>query len=309
MGNQGHCGEGYRRLCEYLWAGAIGKVIEVHCWSNRANGGSGPRPPAEPVPAGMHWEEWIGPAPYRDYHKGLHPHDWHDWYDFGNGSLGNMACHVMDGAVWALKLRWPTVIEAEYVLGGSAEQYPVGTRLRYEFPARGDMPPVRLYWWDGKKAGAKGDAKGDDVDSVAAGSQNLPPQVHELEKKYECKLETNGTLYVGDKGIMYTGCYGGGTTILPASKMKQYPQPPQSIPRIKGGPIPNFLEACRNKTPTTASNFEVAAVLTEITLLGNLAEKAGAGKKVLWDGPNMKCTNIPELNRLVQHENRKGWTV
>ena len=104
MGNQGHCAEGYRRLCE---SGAIGKVTEVHCWSDRANGGTGGRPPSKPVPPGMHWEEWIGPSPYRDYHADLHPHEWHGWWDFGNGSLGNMACHVMDGAVWALKLTWP----------------------------------------------------------------------------------------------------------------------------------------------------------------------------------------------------------
>ncbi|MCX5684161.1 MAG: Gfo/Idh/MocA family oxidoreductase, partial [Planctomycetota bacterium] len=142
MGNQGRSGEGYRRLCEFIWAGAIGNVTEVHCWTDRANGGAGPRPATEPVPAGMHWEEWIGPSPYRDFHKDLHPHEWHGWYDFGNGSLGNMACHVMDGVVWALKLQHPTSIEAEYTLGGSNERYPVGDRLRYDFPARGDMPAV-----------------------------------------------------------------------------------------------------------------------------------------------------------------------
>ncbi|MGD0092803.1 MAG: Gfo/Idh/MocA family oxidoreductase, partial [Planctomycetota bacterium] len=95
MGNQGHSGEGYRRLCEYIWAGAIGKVTEVQCWSDRANGGVGPRPPTEPVPAGMNWDNWIGPAPFRDYHKDLHPHEWHGWHDFGDGSLGNMGCHVL----------------------------------------------------------------------------------------------------------------------------------------------------------------------------------------------------------------------
>ena len=91
MGNQGHCDEGYRRLCEYVWAGVIGKITETHCWCDRSNGGVGPRPPTQPVPAGMHWDEWIGPAPYRDFHADLHPHEWHGWYDFGNGSLGNMA--------------------------------------------------------------------------------------------------------------------------------------------------------------------------------------------------------------------------
>ncbi|MBM4019481.1 MAG: Gfo/Idh/MocA family oxidoreductase [Planctomycetes bacterium] len=309
MGNQGRCGEGYRRLCEYIWAGAIGKVTEAHCWSDRANGGTGPRPPAEPVPPGMHWDEWIGPAPYRDFHRDLHPHEWHGWYDFGNGSLGNMACHVMDGAVWALKLQWPASIEAEYVQGGTAERYPVGTRLRYDFPARAGMAPLKLYWYDGKKPGAKDAARGDEADNVSKDARNRPPLVYELEKKYGRDLGGNGTLYVGEKGVMYTGCYGDGTRIIPEEKHKEFPAPEKSLPRIKGGSFGDFCDAVRSGKTSCASNFEVAAVLTEIVLLGNLAEKAGIGKRVEWDGPNMKCTNMPELNRIVQVPSRKGWTV
>jgi hypothetical protein len=310
MGNQGHSAEGYRRLCEYIWAGAIGKVTEVHCWTDRANGGSGPRPPKEPIPAGLHWDEWIGPSPYRDFHKDLHPHEWHGWYDFGNGSLGNMACHVMDGVVWALKLKHPTSIEAEYILGGSDERYPVGDRLRYDFPARGDMPPVKVYWWDGKKPGSKTDtkkqAKAEGEDTVSMGSQNWPTVASEWKQKTGLKLDGSGTIYIGERGVMFTGTYGGGVTILPIEKMKEYPVPPASIPRIKGGHFANFYDSVRAGVPAV-SNFEVAAVLTEITCLGNLAQKAGLGKKVLWDGPNMKCTNMPELNKLVQLEYRKGW--
>ncbi|MCX5670523.1 MAG: Gfo/Idh/MocA family oxidoreductase, partial [Planctomycetota bacterium] len=308
MGNQGHSAEGYRRLCEYLWAGAIGNVTEVHCWSDRANGGVGPRPPREAVPAGLHWDELIGPSPFRDLHKDLHPHEWHGWYDFGNGSLGNMACHVMDGAVWALKLQWPTAIEAEQVLGGTDERYPVGDSIRYDFPARGDLPPVKLYWWDGKRPGVKGPAKGDERDNVAKGAQNRPPIVEELEKKYDRKLGGNGTLYIGDKGIMHSGTYGEGARILPEEKHKAFPPPAKSLPRTKGS-FDDFLAACRSGKPATASSFEVGAVLTEIVLLGNLAQKAGVGKKVEWDGPNMKCPNVPEANALVQRENRKGWTI
>jgi len=311
MGNQGHSGEGYRRLCEYIWAGAIGKVTEVHCWTNRDNGGSGPRPATEPVPAGMHWDEWIGPSPYRDFHKDLHPHEWHGWYDFGNGSLGNLACHVMDGVVWALKLKHPTSMEAEYILGGTNERYPAGDRLRFDFPARGDMPPVKVYWWDGKKPGSgvksatKGE-KSEDADGVSTGSQNWPTVAAEWKQKTGLKLDSSGTIYIGDKGVMFTGCYGGGVTILPVEKMKEFPVPAPSIPRIKGGHFPNFYDSVRAGVPAV-SNFEVAAVLTEVTLLGNLAQKAGLNKKVLWDGPNMKCTNMPELNKLIQLEYRKGW--
>ena len=127
MGNQGHCEEGYRRLCEYIWAGVIGGVRETHSWTNRANGGEGPRPPKLPVPVGLHWDEWIGPAPYRDFHEDLHPHEWHGWYDFGNGSIGNMGCHVLDGVFWALKCEHPTSIEVEQLRGGSDERYPMGS--------------------------------------------------------------------------------------------------------------------------------------------------------------------------------------
>ena len=105
MGNQGHCENGYRSLCEYIWAGTVGQIRETHSWTDRSNGGVGPRPPSKPAPKGMHWDEWIGPAPYRDFHADLHPHEWHGWYDFGNGSLGNMACHVLDGVFWALEAR------------------------------------------------------------------------------------------------------------------------------------------------------------------------------------------------------------
>ena len=312
MGNQGRSGEGYRRLCEYIWAGAIGNVTEVHCWTDRANGGAGPRPPTLPVPAGMHWDEWIGPSPARDYHKDLHPHEWHGWYDFGNGSLGNLACHVMDGAVWALKLKHPTSIEAEYILGGSNERYPVGDRLRYDFPARGNMPAVKVYWWDGKKPGTKtetkSEAKADGEDTVPTGSQNWPTVATEWKQKTGLKLEGSGTIYIGDKGTMFTGCYGGGVTLLPVEKMKEYKAPTPSIPRVKGGHFGNFYDAVRAGNPAAASSpFEVAAVLTEIVCLGNLAQKAGLGKKVLWDGPNMKCTNMPELNKLIQLQYRKGW--
>ena len=160
MGNQGHYGEGTAKCVEYLQAGAIGKVTEVHCWTDRANGGTGGRPASKPVPAGMHWDEWIGPSPFRDYHDGLHPHGFHDWYDFGNGSVGNMACHICDCAVVGLKLKYPTAVTAEAVLGGSAEQYPTGTRVRMDFAARGDMPALKFYWWDGNRPTAQGKGAG-----------------------------------------------------------------------------------------------------------------------------------------------------
>ncbi len=305
MGNQGHCEEGYRRLCEYVWAGAVGKITETHSWCDRSNGGAGPRPPAETPPAGLHWEEWIGPAPFRDFHKDLHPHEWHGWYDFGNGSLGNMGCHVLDGVFWALKLEHPTAIEVEAISGGSDERYPTGTRIRWDFPARGDLPALKAYWYDGYQDGEQaGGGKGSET---AKRSHYLPPLLGELKKKYpDEQFDSNGTLYVGEKGILYTGTYGGGMRVVPKEKMRDLPEPPRSLPRPRGS-FDDFLRACREGKLDTATPFDYASRLTEFTLLGNLAQHAGVGKPVEWDGPNMKVVNLPELNPWVKRDYRKGW--
>lgn len=308
MGNQGHCEEGYHRLYEYIAAGVIGKVTETHSWTNRANGGVGPRPPAEPVPAGLHWDEWIGPAPYRDYHSDLHPHEWHGWYDFGNGSIGNMGCHALDGAFWSLKLEHPDSIEVEEIRGGSDERYPTGSRIRWDFPARGDMSPVKVYWYEGLKKDAKGEPKGN-LRTAEGDDRNLPPLLLELKKQYpEEEFDTTGSLYVGDKGVIYTGCYGERMHVVPMEKMKQIEGPEKTLKRPK--PIfTDFLEACRTGRSDTAAGFEYGTRLTEFSLLGNLAQHVGAGKKVQWDGANMKVTNIPELNAWVKREYRKGWQI
>ena len=310
MGNQGHCQEGYRRLCEYVWAGAIGKIAATYSWTNRANGGRGPRPPSEPVPAGLHWDEWIGPAPFRDFHQDLHPHEWHGWYDFGNGSLGNLACHVLDGVYWALKLEHPTSIEIEEVFGGTAERCPVGTSIRWDFPARGDMPALKAYWYDGRRgANDPGDHTGRAGGRKATkeSPSNVPPLLVELKKKYpDEKFDGSGTLYVGEKGIIYTGTYGGDMHILPKAKMKEIAEPPKSLSRPQDS-FADFLRAVREGKHDTATSFDYATRLTEFTLLGNLAQRAGKGRKVEWDGPNMKVTNLPELNQCVSREYRKGW--
>jgi predicted dehydrogenase len=305
MGNQGHCGEGYRRLCEYVWADAIGPIKETHSWCDRSNGGVGPRPPTEHAPTGMHWNEWIGPAPYRDFHKDLHPHEWHGWYDFGNGSLGNMACHVLDGVFWSLKLGHPVSIEAESINGGSDERYPVGTRIRWDFPARGKMPAVKVYWYDGRQGeGHHHKKKAKNGDS----GRYLPPLLVELMREHrQEKFDSNGTLYVGEKGILYTGTYGGGTKIVGKAK-GDVPQPPKTLPR-PGDIAADFFRACRAGKTDTAAAFDYSARLTEFALLGNLAQHAGAGKLVQWDGPGMKVTNLTELNAWINRPYRQGWQV
>jgi predicted dehydrogenase len=308
MGNQGHCEDGYRKLCEYIQAGIIGKITETHSWTNRANGGIGPRPPKKSPPPGLHWDEWIGPAPYRDFHDDIHPHEWHGWYDFGNGSIGNMGCHVLDGVYWALQVEHPTSIEVEQMRGGSAERYPMGSRVRWDVPARGALPALKTYWYEGLNPTARGDADG--LLRVAKGAdRNFPPLLVELLKKYpdeELDSGDSGTLYVGEKGVIFTGTYGDRMHIVPYEKMSETPAPPKTLPRPKGV-FADFLDAVRAGKTQTASDFDYGTRLTEFSLLANLAMRAGVGKKVMWDGPAMKVTNLPELNAYVKREPRQGW--
>jgi predicted dehydrogenase len=290
MGNQGHCGEGYRRLCEYIWAGAIGNVTETHSILGRSFGGSGGRPPTKPVPEGLHWDEWLGPAPFREYHDGLHPFGWRSWRDFGAGTLGDMACHVMDGIFWALKLGEAKTyaIECLSQAGGSKEMFTQGNVLRWDFPARGSMPPVKVFTYD--NAGQK------------------PEAIKNVEKEFNFKFK-DATLYVGDKGYMVTGTYGDGVRIIPEEKHKAFPVPAQKIPRIKGGPIPDLMQAVRGGTPPCSNFADSAGPFTEFVLSGQLAMFAGSGKKVEWNVAAMKCTNNPELNQYLKREYRKGWEV
>jgi predicted dehydrogenase len=262
------------------------------------------------VPAGLLWDSWIGPAPYRDYHADLHPHEWHGWYDFGNGSIGNMGCHVLDGVYWALKIEHPTSVEVEYLRGGSDKRYPTGSRIRWDVPARGDMPPLKAYWYEGLNKTTKDEPVGN-LRAARGDARNLPPLLLELRKQYpdeELDRGDSGTLYVGEKGVIFTATYGDKMHIVPYDKMHAVPQPPKTLPRPKDI-FTDFIEACRAGKTETAVPFDYGTRLTEFAILGNLAQHVGEGKKVEWDGPNMKVTNIPELNQWVKRGYRKGWQV
>ncbi len=310
MGQHGHSSTGCRRLCEYIWAGAIGQVREVICWSDRANGlPAGERPPALPVPEELDWEQWIGPASFRNYHEGLHRHSWHRWCEFGNGSVGNMGNHIIDPAKWALKLGSPVSVELEEVRGGNDERWPISTRIRWDFPAREGMDPVKLYWYDGL---AKGQSYGKQtvgaIDCVTREAQNRPPQLVELEKKYNRDFGTDGSIFIGDKGIMNIGPFGEGCRIVPEEAHRAFPMPEAKLPRIKGTHQSDFFQACRGGTPACA-NFEYSGPLVEIVLLGDLAMLAGVGRRIEWDGAGMRCTNLPEINRFLKTTYREGWRI
>ncbi len=310
VGHHGHSAEGARRLCEYIWAGAIGQVREVVCWSDRANGlPAGDRPPALAVPESLDWEQWLGPAPFRQFHGGLHPHSWHRWTDFGNGSIGNMGTHIIDPVKWALKLGSPASVELEEVAGGNDERWPVSTRIRYEFPAREGMEPVTLTWYDGLAQGrAYVKETVGAIDCVKREAQNRPPIVVELEKKYDRDFGADGSLLIGDKGIMMIGPFGDGCRMVPEDAHRAFPKPPATLPRVKGTHQDDFFRACRGGAPASA-NFDYAELLAEIILLGDLVMLAGAGKRIEWDGPAMRCVNMPEMNRFVRTESREGWRI
>lgn len=305
IGNQGHCGAGYRRLCEYLWAGAIGDVVETHSWSHFENGGEGGRPPARPAPTGLHWEQWLGPAPYRDYHEGLHPLYWRYWWDFGTGGLGDWGCHNLDGAFWALKVGHPASIECTEIAGGSAEKYPRGNTIRWDIPARGSMPPVKIHWYSGIRNTR--DATG----ALRSAEINYPPMLAELERAHGGNFRQGwdgGTFYIGTRGVMHTASYGENPRIYPEAAHRAFTPPEPSIPRVKGTHFDHFIDCCKQGRQTCA-DFQYGAAITEFLLLGHLAIKAGVGRKVLWDGPNMRCTNRPELNALLKRPCREGWNV
>ncbi len=309
LGQQGHSGEGIRRLVEYIWAGAVGNVLETYSWARSGRGGVGGRLPTKPVPAGLHWEEWIGPMPFRDYHDELHPLLWRSWWDFGDGSVGDWGCHNLDGPFWALKLNesQPTSVEVLMQEGGSDERFPLRNVIRWNYPARGSQPPVKVYWYDGyfdKTDPTKTDDEGNPLRI-----QNRPPIVAELEKKYKRDLKAGGTVFVGDKGIIACGDYGGSPRMIPEEAHRAFKSPPKTLPRVQAKTHQlDFLGACKEGSKAV-SDFSYGGPLSEMVLLGCLAIRAGVGRKVEWDSANMKCTNVPEVNALVKREYRKGWTI
>jgi len=302
MGNQGHSNDGTRQICEWIWSGAIGKVKEVHAWTNRPVWPQGievERPKeTPPVPEGFDWDLWIGPAPMRPYHPTYAPNAWRAWWDFGTGSLGDLGCHVLDPVFWALKLGQPTSIEGNisaYWEGfwkktvPKNETYPRSSIVRYKFPARGDLAPVTLTWWDGGL---------------------MPPRPEELEEGKRMGDADGGVLFLGDQGTLMCGCYGLEPRLIPEKRMKEFKQPAPTIERIpdgQNGHEKDWVRACKGGKPAS-SNFEYSGPLSEMVLLGNLAVRFPE-QRLLWDGPNMKVTNDDDADAYVRRKYRAGWTL
>ena len=287
---------------EWVQAGAVGAVREVHVWTDRPIWPQGLARPEDSfvVPSTLDWDLWLGPAPRRPYHPIYHPFNFRGWYDFGTGALGDMACHSFHVIFRALKLGYPTRVHACSTLVAQpaldmnegrirvrsrktrlAETFPHSSVVTWDFPARGGLPPVRMHWYEG---GLK------------------PPRPLELEA--ERPLPDAGLIFVGDKGVLWSG-FSGGPSVVPEAKNKAYTPPPKTTPRTighyqewiaaaKGGPSPNC-------------NFDFGSLLTEAALLGVVATRTG--KQLDWDAEAMRITNDAEANQYVNEPHRSGWSL
>jgi predicted dehydrogenase len=306
MGNQGSAESGLRRAVEVLQAGVIGKPVELHVWTNRPIWSQGlDRPKGEdPVPATLNWDCWLGPAAERPYKKDVyHTFKWRGWYDFGTGALGDMACHTVNMPFRALKLGYPTVVECELASRMYPETFPKTSRIRFEFPEREGLPPLKFWWYDGNPNEAFKPIRppAEAVKEIITSMGNLPE---------------SGALVIGEKGKLFSPDDNGARFFI-AMKGQEELQPgnnhdackavPESIPRSPGH-MQEWFRMMKEGTPAY-SNFEIAAYLTEIILLGCVALRLGEGVRMDWDGPNMKSTNLPEAERFVRRHNRAGWEL
>ncbi len=312
MGNQGSGTGGHQTLAEWLAAGAIGKLLEVHAWHSFASrfGGSMPKPEPEPLPKGLDWDAWLGPARERPFSSVYRP--WHGWCDFGTGSLGGWGTHSMDAVCFALKLGYPERVELLDVGDTSEDRFPRWSTVRYDFPHRGDLAPISVFWHEGNKPNSDGSYKGPDGKPTQT-RPNLPEafaQLEQLDKKLAESRSGAGNLFVGEKGIICCGSHGGAPVLLPESRRMEFSLPPATLPRPSGGIMGDFLRACQAGGGPTFSGFATfAGPFLEMLLVAHLAMRAGVGRPVEWDGANMKSTNRPELNQYVQREYRRGWTL
>jgi len=284
MGNQGHSTDDIRRAVEWIRDGAIGPVRAVHAWRGGPNRVMPVERPREtpPVPEGLAWDLWLGPAKERPFHPAYAPLAFHYWWDFGSGTLGNFGCHTLDTAVWALDLHDPVLVEASST-ALNVETTPLAATYHYVFPARGDQPPVELFWYDG---GLR------------------PPRPACLEPDEELPAD-GGSLMIGDRGAILSGVWSVGPRLIPESRRREYRPPAPSIPRSRGHHR-DWIAACKGGAPASA-NFEYAARLTEIVLLGVVALRTG--KTLHWDGPAMQATNAPEAEPFIRGFARRGWEI
>jgi predicted dehydrogenase len=292
MGIQGHSGEGARLICEWIWAGLLGEIREVDAWcslsyypwghagwSSKYSERPKDTPPAPPT---LDWDLWIGPAPMRPYHETYHPGVWRCWWDFGCGMMGDRGAHTLDPVFWALKLVPPTSVEATSC-GNTKEVHPLSAIVTFRFPARSDLPPVKLTWYEGTR----------------------PPRPEDFEDGRRMPAE-GGVIFKGSKGKIMCGVYGDSPRLVPEALMKEAKFPEKTLPRVAGGHEQDWVRAAKAGTPAGA-DFAYSGPLTEMCLLGNVAKRVDA--PIEWDAANLKVTNLAEANAVVRTEYRKGWSL
>jgi hypothetical protein len=349
MGNQGYSNEGTRQVAEMIWAGEIGNVTEVHAWTDRPIWPQGLTsiPPTEPVPETLDWDLWLGIAEKRPYTSGgpdyksplgghfYQPGNWRGFYDFGCGALGDMACHILGAPNLALQLGAPLSVECIHKEGPSDFMFPEKSVIRYDFPARGDMPAVKLFWYDGLKEAPKipgvpeGELLGDlpwrrpPRPEGQSASAPMPPRPQtgyvgrvfnweafeksraDSEGSEAPPLPPDGSLFIGDKGMITTGTYGEQTRLIPVEKMRDYQFPPEFLTRSPGH-YRDWIRACKGGDPA-CSNFNVATPFVEWMLLGVIALRVEG--KLEWDAAKLKFTNNADANKYLKPTFRKGWTL
>jgi len=294
MGTQIHAEDNYRRVVELVQAGAIGPVREAHVWVSRAWGWQPTEEEAkrhgdivllrdrptetQPVPAGLNWDLWLGPAPERPFHGTYVPGPkWYRWWDFGNGTMSDLGSHWIDLPFWALNLKAPLTIEAKGP-PVHAELAPASMQVRYEYGSRGELPPLSLTWYQGTEK----------PERWTAG---------------EIPRWDSGVLFVGDGGMILSDY--SRHLLLPEKKFEGFVRPEATIPKSKGH-YAEWIHACKTGAPTTC-HFEYAGWLTEANHLGNVAFRAG--KKLEWNPELMRATNCPEADRFIRREPRRGWSL
>jgi predicted dehydrogenase len=296
LGNQGHSSDSIRRVCEWVWAGAIGKVHTIHAGCNAFKSvycqipNLGKLSERHEVPATLDYDLWVGPVEFRPYSPLWVPWNWRGWMHFGGGTIGDWICHVLDPAYWALDLGAPTSVVAEatdYDPAKHGQTYPSATKITFEFPAKKDRGPVKFVWHDG--------------------NLEIPKPV---DFPADEKVPSTGAILFGDKGMIVHGSHGGGGChLLPDKLMEQYSgknAPEQKLARVKGHAW-DWTEAIRTGR-AAGSNFEYGGPLTQVALLGLIAIRF-PGQKLEWNDKGMKFTNNKEANALLRSTYRRGWKL
>ncbi|MAS97150.1 MAG: hypothetical protein CMO55_28500 [Verrucomicrobiales bacterium] len=298
MGNQAHANSHLRRVVELVQGGILGKVKEVHAWTNRPiwpQGFAAP-PEKEAVPLGIDWEQWIGPGEWVDYSSKIAPFAWRGWWNYGTGALGDMACHIMDMPYWALDLGSPTSIKAEEN-GGTELSPPINSTITYDFKKEG----IKLVWYDGQIG-----ATFDRADwKLIPGEFNRPGEkiLEGIDyKKYE-------SVIIGEKGKIFFDRFKDTWMVKPSSALDGFEYPAESIPRAPEDD--NYKEwhaAIEGKVERGQSDFSHAGPFTETVLLGCLAQRR-PGKKLSWNEKKMSVKGHPDLDSMIKPTYRDGWEV